>query len=294
MNNFRGNKKINLVRNTFVSCLIFIALSLFLESCKTKEKIVSNNEKRICLLDYKSPKVLTAQLKSKEFVFDRLNAKLSADAEIDSNSHSFTASMRMKHDSLIWLSISKLGIEGARVLITKDTVKFINRIDQTYFIGDFSYISKLLGSELDFEIIQSLLIGNSVTFYDEDEKLKSGVDNCQYFLGTIRKRKLRRAEKGKELKEPLQSIFLLPSTFKIDRIIFYDFNPDRSLDVHFKSFFKTSDTSQVFPQKISYSLKAQKKVNIEINYSKIALNEEQSFPFKIPDNYEKMVYKENQ
>ena len=278
-------------KNLFAFSLI-ILLSL-LSSCKNQQKIVLNKEKERCLLDYKSPKTLTAHLKSKEFVFDRLNCKLSVDADVDSSSHSFSVALRIKRDSIIWLSISKLGIEGARIFITKDSVRMMNRINNTYFIGDFSYISKLLNTDLDYEILQSLLIGNSVEYYHEDEKIKAGVDDCQYFLGTIRKRKLKKAEKGKGLKEPSQSIFLIPETYKIARVLFFEFNPDRSFDAHFSDFTKI-DSVQLFPQKINYSIKAQKKINIKISYSKIALNEEQGFPFKIPENYEKMPYKEKQ
>lgn len=279
------------VKNKISAFIVIFLFTLF--SCKNHQKIVLNKEKEICLLDYKSPKTLTAHLKKTELIFEKLNAKLSVDASIDSASHSFSVSLRIRHDSIIWLSLSKLGIEGARVFITKDSVKFMNRINNTYFSGDFSYLSKLLNTELDFEILQSLLVGNSVEFYDEDEKIKAGVDNCHYFLGTIRKRKIKKAEKGKDLKEPSQSIFLIPETYKIARVLFFEFNPDRSFDAHFSDF-KKLDYAQLFPHKISYLIKAQKRINIQMDYSKIVLNEEQSFPFKIPENYEKMLYKEKQ
>lgn len=285
MNNF------SLFKNPFlfISAILFIALFF---SCKSKQKIALNKGK--CILDYKSPRTLTNNLKAKEFKFDRLNAKLSAEAFIDSVSTSVTISLRMKRDSVIWMSISKIGIEGARLLITKDSVKYINRLDNKFFIGDFAYISKLLNTDLDFEILQSLFIGNSVEFYDEDEKIKAGVDNCHYFLGTIRKFKLRKiVTKGKELKEPAQSIYLMPETYKISRILFYEFNPDRSFEASFDNF-ALIDSAQLFPNHIQYIIKAQKRAVIEINYNKVVLNEEQSFPFKIPDNYEQIIYREKQ
>ncbi|HET6225308.1 MAG TPA: DUF4292 domain-containing protein [Bacteroidia bacterium] len=269
--------------NVFLA--VFLGLLLFLSSCKNQKKITLNNGK--CILDFKNARTLTTNLKANEFKFDRLKAKLSIDALIDSSSNSFTVALRIKKDSVIWMSLSKLGIEGARILITKDSVKFVNPIKSQYFIGDFAYLSKLLNTELDFEIIQSLLIGNSVTFYDETEKIKPGVDNCQYTLGTIRKFKLRKVmERGKELKEGAQSIYMIPETFKIARILFYDFNPDRSFDAQFGAFaIAESSNNQLFPFKMNYIIKAQKNVTIDIEYNKIQLNEELSFPFKIQDNY---------
>lgn len=274
--------------------LLPLILSSVFSSCKTRQKITLNNGK--CILDFKSAKTLTSNLKSKEFKFNRLNAKLTVEAVVDSSENSFSVTLRMKKDSIIWMSMSKLGIEGARVLITKDSVKFIKRAlgsdNGKYFIGDYAYISKMLNSELDFELLQSLLVGNSVEFYDEDEKIKSGIDNCQYTLGTIRKFKLRKVmEKGKELKEPAQSIYLIPLSFKIARVVFYEFNPDRSFDAHYGAY-ELIDSTQLFPMKMNYVIKAQKNVTVDINYTKIVLNEEQSFPFKVPDNYEQIVSKE--
>ena len=276
-------------RKVMLSFLILF-VSVF-TSCKHQRKLTSTNK---CILDYKNSRILTTNLKSNEFHFDRLNAKLSVETMIDSTYNSFSISLRIKKDSLMWMSISKLGIEGVRVLITKDSVKFFSRIGNNYFKGDFSYFSNILNTQVDFEILQSLLIGNSVAFYNEDEKIKPGVDNCQYTLGTIRKYKLRKVMgRGKEMDEPVQSIYMDPSTFKIARILFYDFNPPRSLDAHFDEF-TTVDSTQLFPLKISYTIKAQKNINMTIHYTKPRLNEEQSFPFKIPDNYERISYKEKQ
>jgi len=270
---------------------ILLLFSTFLfNSCKLQHKIAANKGK--CVLEYENAETLTEKLKSNEFHFDKFNAKFSAETTIDSSFNSFSISLRIKKDSIIWMSISKLGIEGVRVLITKDSVKFFNRISSNYFKGDFAYISKILNIPVDFEMIQSLLVGNSLPFYNEVDKIKSGTDNCKYTLGTIRKNKLRKViENGKELGDAVQSIYMMPQTFKISRLLFYDFNPNRSLDVTFNEYTKV-DSTQLFPLKMNYSIKAQKNISIDIHYSKPRLNEEQSFPFKMPDNYEQISYKE--
>jgi hypothetical protein len=271
--------------------LVLFTLLFVFSSCKTQKKITLNNGK--CILDFKNARTLATNLKNNELKFEWLKAKLSADAFIDSTDRAFSVALRIKKDSIIWMSLTKLGIEGARILITKDSVKFVNPIDKRFFKGDFTYISKLLNTELDFEMLQSLLVGNSVTFYDEDEKIKPGMDNCQYTLGTVRKFKIRKAERGRELREPAQSIYLVPETFKISRILFYEFNPDRSFDAQYGEFTKV-DSTQSFPFKMKYTIKAQKNVNIDLNFNKVTLNEEQTFPFKIPDNYEQIIYKGKQ
>jgi hypothetical protein len=282
-----NKSNVHIFSRRFFSYITLLCLPFVVTSCKNQKKITLNNGK--CILDFKNTRTLTINLKASEFNFDRLKAKLSIEAVIDSSSNSFSMSLRMKKDSVIWMSLSKIGIEGARILITKDSVKFVNPLKKQYFSGDFTYLSKMLNTELDFEIIQSLLIGNSVTFYDEAEKIKPGVDNCQYTLGTIRKFKLHKVMEGKGLKEAVQSIYLVPETFKIARILFYDFNPDRSFDAKFGAFaIPENSNNQLFPYKMNYVIKAQKNVTIDIDYDKVQLNEELTFPFKIQDNYERI------
>lgn len=273
----------------FKGCILLTVL--FVSSCKTKQPTVKQPEK--CNLVFKSAKYLTTNHKKNEFHFDQMNAKLNAEAKVDSTFHSFTISLRIHKDSIIWMSISKLGIEGARTLITGDSVYFVNRLDKTYFKGDFTYLSNLLNTQLDFELLQSLLIGNSVEYYDEEEKIKSGVSQCQYLLGTIRKNKLKKViTKGKDLKEPAQSIYIDPQTFKITKILLHEFNPDRNFGASFSKF-ENADSTQSFPYHIDYQIRAQKEIDIAVDYVKVTLNEPLTFPFKIAENYQQITYNEN-
>ncbi len=69
-------------------------------------------------------------------------------------------SIRMQKDSLIWLSISKLGIEGARVLIARDSVRILDKINRQYAVADYGTISRQFRFPLSFEWLQALLVGN--------------------------------------------------------------------------------------------------------------------------------------
>ena len=264
---------------------------LIFYGCKSSKKITADTH--VERTDYKSARVLTQYLKANEFHFDWLSAKFDCDATIDSSKNGFNVAMRMRKDSIIWMSVSPaLGIEVARAVITKDSVKFINRLNSTYFSGDFNFISKLLHTDLDYEILQSLLIGNSVEFYEEDEKLRSSTDKekNQYLLSTVRKRQLKKVmEKNKEMKEPVQTIWLEDGTFKIVRILFQDFNTNREFDAAFGKFEK--EDSLLFPHKINYLIKAEKNISIDISYSKISVNKLQTFPFSIPEKYESVIKK---
>ncbi len=79
-----------------------------------------------------------------------------------------TVNFRMKKDDTIWMSGQLLGIPLAKVMITPNSVQFYEKITRTYFDGDFRLLSDLLGTPLDFQKVQNLLLGQ--TIYDLREE----------------------------------------------------------------------------------------------------------------------------
>ena len=102
----------------------------------------------------------------------------------------------------------------------------MNYVQKNFFIGDFNFINNLLNADIDYDIIQALLFGNSADFYAEDEtKLKPVTDkqNCIYLLSTIRRIKLKKIQSGKiEIKDAYQVLSLNPENFKIIQNEFID------------------------------------------------------------------------
>lgn len=270
--------------------ILAILIVILTTACKSKRKIVNTSPKAV--VEAKNSDELRTIIKQNEFKFDYLSAKYSVDADIDSSRSSFNVSMRVRKDSLIWLSISPaIGIEVARAVISKDSVKFIDRMHSKYFKGDFNYINRLLHADLDYEMIQSLLVGNSVDFYEEKDKMRSYNEGGNYVLSTIRKRKLKKViERNRELKDPAQTIWLSPSNLKIVRLLFNDFDSNRSFDAKYDTYQMVD--SVYFPAKVNYLIKAEKNITISIDYSKVSINKFQTFSFSIPEKYEQIIYQE--
>ncbi len=275
------NSKLSYLNTNNVIRVITLLFIVIISSCKMHKEIGEAK----CSISNKTAKALSHELKSNELNFNTLKAKMSVDSEVDSSYNSFTVNLKMHRDSLIWASISKMGVEGVRVLISTDSVWLLNRLDKTYFSGNFSYLSKLLNTSLDFNLIQSLLTGNSVDFYDDEDKIKSNVNDCLYVLGTIRKSKMKRVlHKGKELREPVQSIYLDPESYKILKILFFEFNPERNVTVSYSDF-KLVDSIQQFPTKSEFEIIGSKKIKINIQYTRYKLNQPLTFSFRIPSTY---------
>ncbi|HWR32296.1 MAG TPA: DUF4292 domain-containing protein, partial [Chitinophagaceae bacterium] len=73
------------------------------------------------------------------------------------------AHIRMYKDSVIWVSITGLlGIEGLRVLITKDSVRLLDKQNKVYTGRSVSYLRDVTELPLDLSSLQDLLLGNPV------------------------------------------------------------------------------------------------------------------------------------
>jgi hypothetical protein len=260
-------------------------LVLLLFSCKIKEK-----DSVKLKIKPRSSKFLIKKLKTNEFQFETISAK--ATIALTDSAHkkkSFKTHLRIRKDSVIWMSITSIGLEAARVVITKDSIQFINRWTKQYFLGDFKYLNKIFGTELDYQMLEALLIGNSLDF-NENEKIHARVDRKKhlYFLSTVKKRRVKKElQKEKEkIKKEAQVLWLDPISFKIKTILLSSPETNRSL-TGFYGEYKEVET-QLVPDKIRFELKSKSAATIEVDYSKFSSGKTLTFPFKISSKYEEL------
>lgn len=243
-------------------------------------------------LETKSDAFILGKLEENSFKFDHLSTKASV-VYNNGGRTGFKINTRIRKDSAIWVSIRKINLEVARVLITEDTVKVINNHEKNYFVGDFSYINNLLNEEVDFYMLQALLIGNHMEF-DTDEKIRATTDRKKnaYYISSVKKRKLKKAlrrdDKDKIHKE-VQTVWMDPENFKITTIQLKNFNTDQSLYGTFGDFKDVN--GQLFPHNIHFNLNYDKDIWLEVSYSKVTIEEDPTkLSFSIPKKYEQVFY----
>lgn len=275
-------------------------LSLLLMACHHKKKLQKTENLPAsvsaedtlngkCKLDYKTSKALSRHVKEGEFKFNWVYAKANVESSIDGRDESLDIKLSIKKDSAILISIRYiLGLEVAKVLITKDSIKMVNYINKNYFKGDFNYINDLLNADLDYDLVQAVLFGNSAEFSDDDTKLKPVTDrqNCHYLLSTERKRRLRKIQNGGELKEALQTLTLNPDNFKILKNEFIDPVSNRRFIASYTNF--TSRDSVFAPYHVNIDILAQKKASVKIEYVRIEKNIPQKLSINIPSKYDRI------
>jgi hypothetical protein len=296
---------LNLPRFSFLCLLLFATLAVAsLSSCKSKKQAQQTGDQTgngNCHVTPRLPRALVSEMHRNEFQFNWFSAKLECEASDDSSQVAFDVNLRMCRDSVIWMLVTDpvVGIKVARVLITRDSVKFIQYgllgNPDRCFQGDFIFLSQLLQTDVDYDMLQSLLVGNSVSFYEEDEKLNASVnkDDCTYTLSTIRKRKLRKVLEGQNPPaDPLQTITLDPASFKIMRILFLDAQ-NRTFTAQYDQFAPV-DSMSFAHHAVFFGRGLQKTAKLDVTYKRIILNEPVDFPFNIPDACQPIIIPEPQ
>jgi len=96
-----------------------------------------------------------------QLAYSTFSGRAKINYENGGESQEFSANIRIEKDKRIWISITGLlGIEGARALITPDTIIAINRLQKEVRILPFADIHKLLPAKVDFATMQALIIGD--------------------------------------------------------------------------------------------------------------------------------------
>ena len=293
----------NKIRTSSFYIVSLCMLLLVVSACKTKKHAQQTDTTQIadslqgkCRLLFKTAKALTKHIKENELDYNWIYAKADVETNIDGDEHSLDIRVRGRKDSALWISITAVGlIDVAKLLITRDSVKMVIYVKKQYFKGDFNYINQILNADLDFDLIQAALFGNSADFDDDEAKLKPIIDreNCHYLLSTERKRKLRRINRRQDsLKRSLQTMTLNPETFKILINEFEEVATGRKFRAVYDKF---SLVDSVFaPRSVNIDIKAEKKVSVKINYVRIEINHPQKFTLNIPKNYEPIPIKKEQ
>ena len=244
-----------------------ILISLFIVSCGSSKK-VSNIEES-------STRELFSSHKAANPEFETLAARVQLAYENEKSGQRITVSLRMKKDKVIWVKASILGITLAKVLITPDKVEYYETIGKTYFEGDFALLGEWLGTPLNFQQAQNLLLGQSI--FD----LEPSTYSSEIFQNKFKIQPKRQPQNF------IHSLFLNAGNFKIALETLAQPDQDRILNIRYGDYQKVG--GQYFPVDISIvTSEGKDQTKIEMNYKKIDLNVDISFPFDLPEGYERI------
>ena len=156
------------IKPRFFLFLIAASLLLFLQACSHSKKASKSKEQEKTTTttvptpatSATSPKIqaILNAIHANEVVFSELQGKMKTKATWDGRTQSFNTQMRWKKGEKIWMSMSIIGIEGARALINKDSVKVMDRINQRIILKPISYVKEKTQVALSFADIEKIFL----------------------------------------------------------------------------------------------------------------------------------------
>ncbi len=251
--------------------IVSIVALLLIVSCKSVKDVSSNGELNSKL----SAKQIIKEHSKKDVRFKTLQSRVKVEYIQKNQSQTHTINLRMEKDKTIWLSAT-LGI--VRVKITPTKVSFYNKLDNTYFDGDFSLLSDLLGTELDFNKVQNMLLGQAIF----------NLDNVNYEAEVHEKSYMLRPKQQNDLLE----IFLLlnPTHFKMDSQQISQMLKRRMLQIDYKNYQEVD--KQTLPKNIEIvAVEDDSETIINMELKSVSLDTDLRFPFRIPSGFEEIVIK---
>lgn len=249
-------------RNNYIY-IFLVLISSLVYSCKTLK--ISKKED---LPARTTTEIIKEKLKSVNYpenlFIQNINLKISGE-----NQSSIRLNVFIKKDELIFLSGRYMGFEIFRFMVDRDSVKFINRFQRTYYyddaksffnkyglggelidIQDFIYTGFLYSKGLDNKVIRSKFLRNS--------------DSIQYNYPI---------EEGKKLN------FNYNLLGQLKNINFYDYTNDLFLMMNLER--EGSDLNYISGDYI----KSGNKINWSMDINEVQYKEYKNLDFRIGNNY---------
>jgi hypothetical protein len=253
--------------------IIGVLISLF--SCKSKSIIVQEKEKTAIVTPQTTPASAIENHYNNKSTFSTLYIKSSVHYEDEKQSQNVTAEIKIKKGEQILVSIRFLGITMAKALITPTTVSYYEKLNGSYFEGDFGTLSQWLGPDLDFNKIQNLVLGQPIDDL-RIEKYKETLEESLYRLDAIPESNTKK------------TFFLDATNFLLQKQEVTQTSEERIFKVVYSNI-KTY-TAGNFPLNVLINtLQKDKKTEINLEYDTISFDEELTFPYSVPSGYKRIL-----
>lgn len=261
----------SIFRRGILTC--FLATTLLMVSCKSKQALIQNSSTEP-VEDLKVNEIINKHNDSKTD-FSTIYIKSNVRFENGSQTQNLSAEIRIKKDEHILVSIRFLGITMAKASITPDKVSYYEKIKGTYFEGDFSSLSQWLGTDLDYNKVQNMLLGEAL------DDLKKGKYNQ-----TLEELSYRLEDKNSSSTK--KTFYIDASNFKVRKQSVLQEDKARMIDIEYGKY--SNFDKYVLPMQVHIDANQEKgKTEIDLEYTDVNLNGELSFPYSVPNGSKRVI-----
>jgi len=244
--------------------IVGVVAAMVFTSCKTTGPLFSGKIRPT------TAEALDSEIRERMVRCETFSAKAKVDVSSLSASNSFSASIDIRRDSLIGLSLRVLGVEGARVRITPDSIEILDRLNQQYIPRDYQFLRDSLNLDLSFTDLQNLILGNPLAY--DSATLTLGESDEYYIL---------HAQQG-----VYKNTLTLSPDFNILRMFIVDLYAKRNLTLNYAGYEKIG--GRHFALNRNIVLDARDKLQAEIEFSNVEFDQPFDFSFTVNPKYQRV------
>ena len=250
--------------------------------CKSKQKVNTNLYPN-CKYGHYTKNEVQLRLDSSSIDFNWMKVKTKVDIEYEDKKYAVQLQLRIKKDSLVFAKVSKSGITGARILATKDSVVYIDKLNKKYFKGTYSDIEKLININIPFNFLQNLFLGEPTFLYTDEGQKKIIEPLIQYSSNVF--------SKTEDYSAFHQIQLFTCDSIKLQKVGITDWKTKKEIWIEYK---KPGDINgYLLNKKIEFKGIQENKPFIlaDIELKRIKIFKDLTAPIEIPDDYTKMEVK---
>ncbi len=259
--------------------LLILGFSFFILSCKTTQEIerTRNNLTKL------TPEEIVLKNQQNPRLEKNLAVKSKVYFKTPKLSDSFKMHIRMKRDSIIWISATYYKVEVARFLFTQDSVKMIDRKNEKYFKGGYTFIQNLYNVPFDFSSLQATILGEPYN-HDNYKKVRSYTSKGNYIVAGLSETNYQKPSGETKTQQQVFTEWFNEESFLVVKSKISESKTKKSFTAEVEEREKLENIT--VPKKSSYLVIGKDTMEFKSETMKITLPETQSYPLKISSKYE--------
>ncbi len=266
------------MRKIMIFTTYLLLVSFLISSCRTRKNNGRRNTDTFTL-----EQVYDSVYKF-QYDYKTLTAKCNVKYTEKSKTITLKGNLRIQKDSVIWISLTAFGIEAVRLKCTKDSFFLIDKLKKSITKGKYEFLRKLWKIDVDYNSLESILTNHFFIYPTvADEKLDF---SKQFSL----KKDSNQIIVHRKTEESVENLLRFNnSDFRISSYLINDVPNVRSLKIDYER--GDFDDAKNFPSRVDIaSVNSGKNISLNLNYTRVTLNSDLSFPFRVPDSYKVVVH----
>ncbi len=248
--------------------ILALSLLMILSSCGSRKIKTTPGVALVAL----SPRLIIKEHGEINREFNSLSGRMKIELNTGDKVTSVPASFRMIKDQGIWIS-AFFGL--AKALITPEEVSFYTSTNKSYFKGSFEQLSTLVGTELNYDLLQRFLLGFAAVELKAQRSLWEVTNNFYRYAMVDKKDRYK------------LHIDIEPGSYQLKNTIISEGSGEGSIKIEYLGYQKIDGVS--IPEHLRLSAEAKQfNSSLDIEYKNLSLNRQLKFPYKIPEGYKEL------